>query len=82
MMGGNENGKRKEVKRSDKYRDFFLLPFPPSCHRAPDVDVRVNNAPLNAKGCGKCEGMRENSFLMGQLGHIKICPIGTCAWVW
>lgn len=66
MMGSTEGRKRKEVKRSDKYRDFLLFSsFSSSCHRAPDVDVRVNNAPLNVKGCrseGKSDRERETTL--------------------
>jgi hypothetical protein len=50
--GCTEDGMRKEVKRSDKYRDFFftfLSSSLPSCHRATDVDACVNNGPLNEK---------------------------------
>jgi hypothetical protein len=62
------------VKRSDKYRDFFFTSIPPSCHRAPDVDVRVNNAPLNAKGCGNAKQRERTPFLWDSQDISRFVP--------
>jgi hypothetical protein len=58
------------------YFRFFLRP---SCHRGPDVDIRVNNAPLNVKSCVRGNGMQGDSVLMGKPGHIGTCSRGACA---
>lgn len=78
MKEGTAEGekKRKDIERSDKYRDFFYFLFfcASSCHGAPDVNIRsVNNAPLNVKSCASGTGMRGNCVLMGKPGHIGTC---------